>query len=135
VIKSQLVNLMDEPKFIYKTPLDKGLLCRYPKQGTFELNGNNPQMHVDEANAETDAKKRCKGTRQQCTDLGFKNKKVGRLISRKLRNQNDTHLSLIDPIEIDEGSDPKIEDFLVREDPNFRVPRGKLSFLLNRMIS
>jgi hypothetical protein len=64
--------------------------------------------------------KPCKGTKQQCTDLGFKNKKAGHLISRKLRNQNDTHLSLISLIEIDEGLDLEIEDFLVLEDPEFQ---------------
>jgi hypothetical protein len=41
---------------------------------------------------------------------------VGHLISRKLRNQNDTHLSSIGLIEIDEGLDPEIEDFLFWED-------------------
>jgi hypothetical protein len=47
----------------------------------------------------------------------FQEQEMGRLISRKLRNRNDTHLSSIDPIKIDEGSDPEIEDFLVQEDP------------------
>jgi hypothetical protein len=49
--------------------------------------------------------------------LGFKNKKVGCLIYRKLRNRKDTHLSSIDLIDIDEVSDHEIEDFLAWDDP------------------
>jgi len=58
--------------------------------------------------------------------LGFKNKKAGYLISRKLRKQNYTHLSSIDLIEIDEGSYPEIEDFLVCEDPKFQDSRREV---------
>jgi hypothetical protein len=75
----------------------------------------------------SDVKKPCKGTKQQCTDLWFKNKKAGHLISRKLRNRNDTHLSSIDPIEIDEVSDPEIEDFLVQEDPELQGSRREVT--------
>jgi hypothetical protein len=50
--------------------------------------------------------------------LGFRNKRVGRLISRSLRNRSKPHLSSIDTIEINEESDPKIEDFLAEEDPD-----------------
>jgi hypothetical protein len=35
-------------------------------------------------------------------------------------------MSSIDLIEIDEGSDPKIEDFLVREDPKFQDSRREV---------
>jgi hypothetical protein len=38
------------------------------------------------------------------------------LISRRLRNQTKPHLILINPIEVNEVSDPKIEYFLVEED-------------------
>jgi hypothetical protein len=120
VVKSQFVNSIDELEFIDKTPLDKGLLHRSPKQMTAKLKGNDPHVPVNDASVDSDVKKCCKGRKQQCTDLGFKNKKVGHLISRKLRNQNDTHLSSIDLIEIDEGLDTKIEDFIVWEDPDIQ---------------
>jgi hypothetical protein len=50
-------------------------------------------------------------------DLGFKNKKAGRLISRKLQNKPNPHVSSIKMIEIHERSDSEIERFLVEEDP------------------
>ena len=48
----------------------------------------------------------------------FRNKRVGRLILRSLRNQSKPHLSSIDLIEINEVSDPEIENFLTEEDPD-----------------
>jgi hypothetical protein len=50
-------------------------------------------------------------------DLGFKNKRAGRLISRKLRNKPNSHVSSIKMIEIHESSDSEIERFLAEEDP------------------
>ena len=49
-----------------------------------------------------DVEKPRKGTKRKFTDLGFKNKRVGHQISRKLRNRYDTHLRSITPINIDE---------------------------------
>jgi hypothetical protein len=43
-----------------------------------------------------------------------------------LRNQNDAHLSLIGPIEVDEVSDSEIEDFLALEDPDCQGYRKKV---------
>jgi hypothetical protein len=135
VVENQFVNSINGPEFTDKTPLDKGSPCRFsparsPEQVTDELKGNDPLVPVNDAslnvNVKSDVKKLCKGTKQQCTDLGFKNKKVGRLISRKLRNRKDTHLSSIDPIEIDEGSDHEIEDFLAREDPEIQGSRREV---------
>ena len=68
-------------------------------------------------------KKLCKGRKQQCMDLSFKNKNVGHLISRKLRNRKDNHLRSIDLIEINEGLDREIEDFLIWEDPKNQCSR------------
>jgi hypothetical protein len=124
----------------------KSLPTRFPEKETIELKVIDPLVPEIDASLNviinSDIKKPCKGTKQQCPDLGFNNKKAGHLISRKLRNrndthlssiglashlisrklrnQNDTHLSSISPIEIDEGSDPEIEDFLVREDPELQ---------------
>jgi hypothetical protein len=131
VVENHFGNSINGPEFTDKTPLDKGSPCRFsparsPEQVTDELKGNDPHVPVNDASVKSDVKKFGKGTKQQCTDLGFKNKKVGRLISRKLRNQKDTHLSSIDPIEIDEGSDPEIEDFLVREDPEIQGSRREV---------
>jgi hypothetical protein len=50
-------------------------------------------------------------------DLNFKNKRVGRLISRKLRNKSNSHASSIKMIEIHESSDSEIDRFLAEEDP------------------
>jgi hypothetical protein len=39
MVKIQFVNSIDEPEFIDKTPLDKGLLCRSPEQGDCQIGG------------------------------------------------------------------------------------------------
>jgi hypothetical protein len=51
------------------------------------------------------------------TDIGFKNKMAGRLISRSLRNKSNSHMSSIKTIEVHEISDSEIERLLVEEDP------------------
>jgi hypothetical protein len=95
MVESQIVNSINEPEFIDKTPLDKGSPCRFspaisPEQVTSKLKGNDPHVPVNDAslniNVKSDVKKLCKERKQQCMDLSFKNKKVGHLISRKLRN-------------------------------------------------
>jgi len=69
-------------------------------------------------NVKYDVKKLCKGRKQQCKDLNFKNRNVGHLISIKLRNQKGNPLSSIEPIKInDRCSDHEIEDLLVRKYP------------------
>jgi hypothetical protein len=50
---------------------------------------------------------------------GFNNKRVGRLISRSLRNRSKAHVSSIESIEVHESSDSEIEKFLADEDPNY----------------
>jgi hypothetical protein len=52
-------------------------------------------------------------------DVGFNNKRAGRLISRSLRNKTKAHVSSIKVIEVHESSDSKIEKFLEKEDPNY----------------
>jgi hypothetical protein len=49
--------------------------------------------------------------------LGFKNKRVGRLISRNLRNKSNPHVNSIKMIKIHESSDSEIDRFLAEEDP------------------
>jgi hypothetical protein len=53
---------------------------------------------------------------------GFNNKRVGRLISRSLRNRSKAHVSSIESIEVHESSDSEIEKFLADEDPNYSKP-------------
>jgi hypothetical protein len=53
------------------------------------------------------------------SDIGFNNKRVGRLISRSLRNKSKSHVSSIKAIEVHESSDSEIEKFLAEEDPNY----------------
>jgi hypothetical protein len=50
--------------------------------------------------------------------LGFRNKRVGRLISQSLRNKSKLRVSSIDSIKIHEDSDSEFEIFLSQEDPN-----------------
>jgi hypothetical protein len=136
VVEIQFINSIDGPEFIDKTPLDKGLPCRFsparsPEQVIPELKEKYPHVPVNDAslnvNVKSDVKKLCKGRKQQCMDLSFKNKNVGRLISRKLRNRKGNHLSSIEPIEIDDrGSDHEIEDFLIWEDPENQCSRREV---------
>jgi hypothetical protein len=77
-------------------------------------------------NVMLDVEKPCKQTKKKCTDLGFQNKKLGHLISRKLKNQNNAHLSSISLIEVDEVSDSETEYFLDLEDPNCQGYRKKV---------
>jgi len=70
--------------------------------------------------------KPCKGTKKKCIDLGFKKKRAGHQILRKIKNQSDIDLSSIDPINIDECSDPEIKYFLILEDPEFQGYRKKV---------
>jgi hypothetical protein len=126
VVEDQFGISISGPEFIENKTLDEGMSCKFPpasfpKKETDELKVIVSLVPVNDAIlndiVKSGANKICKGTKQPCTDLGFKNKKVVCLISRKLRNQNNTHLSSINPIDIDEGSDPKMENFLVREYP------------------
>jgi hypothetical protein len=50
-------------------------------------------------------------------DINFKNKRVGRLISRSLRNKTNSHANVISMIEVNERSDSEINKFLAEEDP------------------
>jgi hypothetical protein len=50
-------------------------------------------------------------------DVNFKNKRVGRLISRSLRNKTNPRAYTIDMIEVSESSDLEIDKFLAEEDP------------------
>jgi hypothetical protein len=55
-------------------------------------------------------------------DIGFKNKMVGRLISRILRNKSKSHMRLIKAIEVHERFDSEIKKFLAKEDPSYLKP-------------
>jgi hypothetical protein len=65
----------------------------------------------------SDSKDPHKQSKHKKVVLGFRNKRVGRLISRSLCNQFKPYLSSINMIEINEDSNPEIEDFLTEEDP------------------
>jgi hypothetical protein len=71
------------------------------------------QPNVSVKNANRPVGKSSKGD----IDLGFKNKRDGRLISRKLRNKTNPHVNSIKMIEIHESSDSEIDRFLAEEDP------------------
>jgi hypothetical protein len=77
-----------------------------------------------------DVKKSCKQTKQKSTTLGFQNKRASHLISRKLRNRTDAHLS---SIEVNEVLDSEIEDFLALEDPDCQKfgPTESYDFVMN----
>jgi hypothetical protein len=122
VVKYQVDIPISEPEFIEKNPIDEGMLCKFPpaffpKKEVEELKENNPLVHVNDVGVNTDFKKHCRERNRQCTTSNFKGKNIGRLILGKIRNKMDPHLSSIDTIEINEGSNPKIEDFLVQEVP------------------
>jgi hypothetical protein len=54
--------------------------------------------------------------------VGFRNKRVGRLISRSLGNRSKPHVSVIESIEIHEDSYFEIERFFAEEDSNCSKP-------------
>jgi hypothetical protein len=135
LIENQLGISINGPDSLNRNPLDatmpsKPSSAEFPEQETVELGVIDPLMPKIDASpnviVKPDVEKPCKANKKKCTDLGFKNKKAGHLISRKLRNRNDTHLSSIGPIEVDEVSDPEIEDFLVLEDPDCQGYRKKV---------
>jgi hypothetical protein len=102
----------------------------FSEQGNVKLKVINPFVPEIEVSPiviiNPDVEKPREGITKKCTDLGFKNKRAGRQISRKLRNRSNTHLSLIGLIEIDECSDPEIEEFLILEDPDLQGYRKKV---------
>jgi hypothetical protein len=135
LIKDQFGISIDRPDFTDRNPLDAGMPSKssptgFSEQETVELKVIDPLVPEIDASLNViinpDVEKPRKGTKKKCTDLGFKNKRAGRQISRKLRNRSDTHLSSIGLIKIDECSDPEIEDFLVLEDPEFQGYRKKV---------
>jgi hypothetical protein len=64
-------------------------------------------------------------------ETGFRNKRVGRLISRSLRNKSKAYVSSIESIEIHESSDSEIERFLAEEDQNCSEPTQPFDYVNN----
>jgi hypothetical protein len=142
VTESEVFNSLDgselnEPASIVdETPVDKKLLYIFSPRKSLEqvigeLKGKDHPMPMNESNLNNNdkpvVKKFCKGKKQQSSDLNFRNKNVGHLISRNLRNRKSDHLSSIAMIEIDDQcSDPEINDFLAREDPENQCPRKEV---------
>jgi hypothetical protein len=142
VTESQVVNSIDGSEFIEpvsvvdETPMDKELPCRFSprrslEQVITELKEKDHPVPMNDSNLNDNDKSVVKnfrkGKKPQSTDLNFRNKNVGHLISRKLRNRKSNHLSSIDPIEIDDRcSDREIDDFLAREDPENQCPRKEV---------
>jgi hypothetical protein len=81
----------------------------------FELHGHEQHAYPNTSTKNTNmpSYKPSKGD----MDIGFKNKRAGRLISRNLRNKSNSHVSSIKMIEVHESSDSEIERFLAEEDP------------------
>jgi hypothetical protein len=138
VTESQVFNSPDGSKFneptsiVVETPVVKKLPCRfsprkYLEQVVGELKGKVSPVPTNEPNLNSNdkpvAKKIRKGKKQHNSDLNFRNKRSGRLISRSLRNQKRDHLSSISMIEVnDQCSDQEINDFLAQEDPDNQCP-------------
>jgi hypothetical protein len=104
-------------------PLNEVMPSQFPhEKQVVECEWSEPPVHnLDNghnANMKPYVDKSHKQSKQKHTALGFRNKRVGRLISRSLRNRSKPHLSSIDPIEVNEVSDPEIENFLAEEDPD-----------------
>jgi hypothetical protein len=138
LIKKQFDIPRNGPESLNRNPLDEAM----PSQSSYEkkiveLEVSEPLMPKIDAGqnviVKPDVKKSCKQIKQKHTALGFQNKRVGRLISRKLRNRNKAHLSSIDLIEVNEVSDSEIEDFLALEDPDCQgfVPTEPYDFVTN----
>jgi hypothetical protein len=78
-------------------------------------------------NNKTIVKKFHKGKKPHSMDLHFRNKNVGRLISRKLRNRKSNPLRSIDLIHIyDRCSDREIENLLACKDPKNQCSRKEV---------
>jgi hypothetical protein len=93
LIRKQFDIPNNEPDSLNRNPRDEVM----PSQSShekhvvgFEL--SEPPMHEldvgHNATVKPDVKKSCNQTKQKHMALGFQNKRVGHLISRKLRNQN-----------------------------------------------
>jgi hypothetical protein len=135
-IENQFGISINGPDFTNRNPLHVGMSSKssptgFPKKETVELKVIDPLVPEIDASLniiiKSDVEKPRKGPKQHCTDLGFKNKKAGHLISRKLRNRNDTHLSSIVRSRSMRVQDPEIEDFLVREDPELQGSRKEIT--------
>jgi hypothetical protein len=122
LIENQLGISINGPDSLNINPLDatmpsKPSSVEFPEKYTVELGVIYPLIPnidaIPNVIVKLDVEKPCKETKNNCTGLGFKNKMTGHLISRKLRNQNDNHLILIGPIEVNEVSNPDIEYFVV----------------------
>jgi hypothetical protein len=101
VTEGQDFNSLDGSEFneptsiVDETHVDKKLLCmfssrRYLEQVIDELKGEYHSMPMNKSNLNNNkklvVKKFRKGKKQQSSDLNFRNKNVGRLISRNLEN-------------------------------------------------
>jgi hypothetical protein len=126
LIKNQSDFSIDTPDSTNRNPLNIRILSkssptRFSEQWNDKLKVINPCVPKIEAilivSINPDVEIPHKEVTKECTDIGFKNKRAGRQILRNLRNRSTTRLSSIGLIEIDEYSDPKIEDFLILEDP------------------
>jgi hypothetical protein len=113
----QVINSIDGSEFIEpisvvdETPVDKELPCRFSprrslEQVITELKEKDHHVPMNDSNLNDNDKSVVKnfrkGKKPQSTDLNFRNKNVGHLISRKLRNRKSNHLISIDLIEIDD---------------------------------
>jgi hypothetical protein len=134
LIKNQSDFSIYTPNSTNINPLEAGMMSkssptRFSEQGSAKWNVINPCVPEIEASPivsiNLDVERPCEEVTKECTDIGFKNKRAGCQISRKLRNRSTTHLSLISPIKIDEYSNPEIEEFLVLEDPYLQGYRQK----------
>jgi hypothetical protein len=109
-----------------KEPCDRAVLDEpMPEQPDVEPTAFEFHDHEQYACPDTSAKNANRPSRKLSkndSDVGFKNKRAGRLISRSLRNKSKSHMSSIKVIEVHESSDSEIEKFLAKEDPSYLKP-------------
>jgi hypothetical protein len=76
----------------------------------------NPEPIQVDLNEPT-VKKKGRHKKQSSPDINFKNKRPGRLISRKMRNRQRDHEKSIPVIEVDDHfSEDDIDDFIAEDD-------------------
>jgi hypothetical protein len=104
LIKNQSDFSIDTSDSTKRNPLDVGILSkssptRFFEQGNAKLKVINPCVPKIEASPIVSIKPNveipCEEKTNECTEIGFKNKREGHQISRKIRNQSKTPLRSI----------------------------------------
>jgi hypothetical protein len=111
----------DRPVFLCKEPCDKAAL----DEPMFKQQDADPRVikspereqYVFPNTIAKTVNRHSRKLSKNNSDIGFNNKRAGRLISRSLRNKTKSHVSSIKVIEVHESSDSEIEKFLAEGRP------------------